>query len=68
VSYAAEKGKSFAELSLNEYKKFSPMFGEDVRKISIKSSLAARDVVGGTAPKRVKQALAKARKMVGEGK
>ncbi len=67
VSYAAEKGKSFAELSINEYKKSSPLFGEDVRKISIKSSLAARDVAGGTAPKRVKQALTKARRMVGKG-
>ncbi|HUT68119.1 MAG TPA: argininosuccinate lyase [Dehalococcoidales bacterium] len=66
VSYAAEKGKPFAELGINEYKKFSPLFGEDVRKISIKSSLAARDVVGGTAPGRVKQALARARKAVGE--
>ncbi len=64
VSYAAEKGKSFAELSINEYKKFSTLFGEDVRKISVKSSLAARDVTGGTAPKQVEQALAKARKMV----
>ncbi|MCK4862827.1 MAG: argininosuccinate lyase [Dehalococcoidales bacterium] len=64
VSYTAKKGKSFAELSINEYKKFSPLFGENVRKISIKSSLAARDVVGGTAPKRVKQALAKARKII----
>jgi argininosuccinate lyase len=64
VSYAAGKGKSFAELGLNEYKKFSSKFGEDVRKISIKSSLAARDVVGGTAPKRVRQALTKARKII----
>ncbi len=68
VSYAVEKGKSFAELSINEYKKFSPLFGEDVRKISVKSSLAARDVTGGTAPKQVERALAKARKMVEGGK
>jgi len=67
VSYAAEKGKTFAEISINEYKKFSPSFGEDVRKIDVKSSLDARNVIGGTAPKRVKQALAEARKLVGEG-
>ncbi len=67
VSYAAEKGKTFAEIGISEYRKFSPLFGDDVREISIKSSLAARNVIGGTAPKRVKQALAKARKMVGEG-
>jgi len=64
VGYAAEKGKSFTELSTGEYKKFSSLFNEDVCKISIKSSLAARDVVGGTAPKRVRQALARARKII----
>jgi len=67
VSYAAEKGKSFAKLGINEYKKFSPLFGEDVRKINVKSSLDARNVIGSTAPKQVEQALAKARKLVGEG-
>jgi argininosuccinate lyase len=61
VKYAAEKGK----LGINEYRRFSPLFDEDVKKISVRSSLAARDVPGGTAPRRVKQALAKARKMVG---
>jgi argininosuccinate lyase len=67
VNYASEKGKTFAELSLSEYRKFSPLFGEDARRITVKSSLAARDVFGGTAPKRVKQALARARKLVGLG-
>jgi len=65
VSYAVEKGKSFAELKLSEYKKLSALFDKDVYKISVESSLAARDVFGGTAPKRVKLALAKARRMVG---
>ncbi|HTY82066.1 MAG TPA: argininosuccinate lyase [Dehalococcoidales bacterium] len=66
VNYAAKKGKSFADLKPVEYKKFSPLFGSDVFKISIETSLAARDVLGGTAPKRVKQALLKAKKMIGE--
>jgi argininosuccinate lyase len=60
VNYAAEKGKSFTALDLSEYKKFSPKFGEDVRKITVTSSLAARNVPGGTAPAQVKKALAKA--------
>jgi argininosuccinate lyase len=64
VSYASKKGKTFAQLTLGEYKKFSPLFGADVRSITIESSLAARDVIGGTAPKQVKKALAKARRMV----
>jgi argininosuccinate lyase len=67
VNYCAKKGKSFAELNIREYRKFSALFGEDVYKITVESSLAARDVSGGTSPKRVKQALAKARRMVGRG-
>ncbi len=67
VSYAVEKGKTFAELGIKEYQKFSPLFGEDVCKITVESSLAARDVAGGTAPERVRQALAAARETVGEG-
>ncbi len=67
VNYAIKKGKSFAELNLNEFKKFSPLFGKDVYQITVESSLAARDVIGGTAPTRVKQALIKARRMVGRG-
>ena len=65
VSYAAEKNKPFSELSLSEYKKFSPRFDQDVYSITIESSLAARDVVGGTAPKQVARALARAKKIIG---
>ena len=67
VSYAAKKGKSFSELSLTEYKDFSPLFGEDVYAITVESSLASKDVIGGTAPKRVAQALAAARKIMKQG-
>jgi len=66
VGYAAEKGRSFAELDLNEYKNFSPLFEEDVYSISITSSLAARNVVGGTAPGQVNQALVTAKKLLGK--
>ena len=65
VSCAMEKGKSFSQLSLSEYKEFSPRFAEDVYSITVESSIAARDVIGGTAPKQVEQALATAKKIVG---
>jgi len=65
VSYAMEKGKSFSELSLTEYKSFSPLFGEDVYSITVESSIAAKDIIGGTAPKQVARALATAKKMIG---
>jgi argininosuccinate lyase len=64
VSYAIYQGKSFPELGLEEYQKFSPLFGNDVYSITVESSLAARNVVGGTAPGRVEQALADARKLL----
>jgi argininosuccinate lyase len=64
VSYAAAKGKTFAELDIKEYRKFSPLFGTDVRKITLESSIAARNIPGGTAPAQVKRALAKARRII----
>ncbi|MFC1956950.1 argininosuccinate lyase [Chloroflexota bacterium] len=66
VSHAIAKGKSFSELSLSEYHEFSPLFEKDVYSITVESSLTARDVIGGTAPKRVARALAAARKTLGE--
>ena len=66
VSYAAKKNKSFRKLSLAEYKKFSPLFKKDVYDITVASSLAARDNIGGTAPKQVEKALTAAKKMVKE--
>ncbi len=66
VSYAAEKGKSFSELGLAEYKELSPLFGDDVYSITVASSMAARGVIGGTAPGGVARALTKARKIVGQ--
>jgi argininosuccinate lyase len=65
VSYAMEKVKTFNELSLTEYKKFSPLFAEDIHSITIESSIAARDIVGGTAPKQVRRALTVAKKTIG---
>lgn len=65
VSYALERGKSFKELDLVEYRSFSPLFGSDVYDITLESSIAARDVIGGTAQKQVRQSLAAAKKLLG---
>jgi argininosuccinate lyase len=64
VSYASKRGKTFAQLSISEYKKFSTLFGKDVHSITVESSLAARNVIGGTAPGQVKKALARARRII----
>jgi argininosuccinate lyase len=67
VSYAIKSGKSFSELSLSEYKSFSPSFGEDVYSITVDSSIAAKDITGGTAPRQVDRALVTAKKIIREG-
>ena len=65
-SYALEQGKYLHDLTLEEYKRFSPQFEEDVLRISVESSIATRDVPGGTAPARVQAALKAARKQLEE--
>jgi len=65
IGYAADKGKSLGQLSLNEYKSFSPLFDDGVFTVTAESSIAARNVTGGTAPLQVAKALARAKKMVG---
>jgi len=64
VRHALDKGKALRQLSLTEYQSFSPLFKDDVFNISVESSLAARDVPGGTAPEQVAAALARARRLL----
>ena len=59
--YALERGVGFHELSLDEYRALSPLFDEKVYDITVESSIAARDVHGGTAQSRVAEAIAAAR-------
>ncbi|MBT9132725.1 MAG: Argininosuccinate lyase [Firmicutes bacterium] len=61
VRHALSQEKSLPELPIADYQSFSTLFGEDVYSITVESSLAARDVPGGTAPERVQQALKEAR-------
>ena len=66
VGYAIGKGKGFSELRLDEYKRFSPLFGQDVFDITVASSIAARKSVGGTAQEQVAAALAAAKKITSD--
>jgi argininosuccinate lyase len=68
VRYAEEKAKELDELSIEEYRTFSPLFDDDALKIDLASSIASRDVPGGTAPGRVRGALAAARARIDETK
>ena len=61
TKHAAAQGRGLEELDLSEYRRFSTRFDEDVYAISAESSIAARDVKGGTGPKQVEEALNEAR-------
>ena len=62
--YAEAQGKFFHQLTLEEYRQFSDHFDQDVFNITVETSVAARNVPGGTAPAQVKEALAHARALL----
>jgi len=64
VSYAADQGKELRQLGLDEYRSFSPLFGEDVYNITVDSSISTRNVPGGTALEQVEAELARARAII----
>jgi len=64
--YAMSKSKNFRELGRKEFRKFSPLFGGDVYKITLESSVASRNVVGGTSPQQVGKALRRAKRLIKE--
>ncbi|MFA4905082.1 MAG: argininosuccinate lyase [Candidatus Margulisiibacteriota bacterium] len=62
VSYCEESNMELDYISLNQLKQFSNKFSYDVQRIlSAESSVAAKDTPGGTSPKRVKEAIKRAR-------
>ena len=63
VRAAEAKGKDLSELDLAELKQFSSAIEADAfDSLTLEGSMAARSHIGGTAPTRVKQAIAKAKK------
>ncbi len=67
VRHAEKAGVDLADLPLAELQTFSPLIGKDVFKVlSPEGSLASRDHIGGTAPKQVRAAIARARKALGK--
>jgi len=62
--HAINKNKSFHKLSLSEYHNFSPRFKKDVYDITLSSSIAARNVIGGTSPQQVETSLTRAREIL----
>ncbi len=63
VLFAMEQGKELNELTIEALREFLPEIDEDVfESLSIESTLAAKNTFGGTAPERVSDALAAAKK------
>ena len=65
VRLGVETGRDLADMRLEELRQFSPLIEDDVFGVlSLEGSVAARDVLGGTAPNRVRAAAAAARAWV----
>jgi argininosuccinate lyase len=65
VAWCEKSGKQLPEAPLEVLQGFSSVIENDVYKVlSLEGSLAARDHIGGTAPKQVKAAIARARRRV----
>jgi argininosuccinate lyase len=66
VRFAETRGCELAELKLSELQRFSSAITEEVYStLTLEGSLKSRNHLGGTAPVRVKAAIAKARKSLG---
>ena len=61
IEYAQREGKVLADLSSEELSRLSSHFDDEALRLDLRSSLATRDLLGGTAPRRVKAALKRAR-------
>jgi argininosuccinate lyase len=67
VADAAAAGRRLETLGLDELRRYHEAFGPDALALgSVQRSVAARDVPGGTAPKRVREALARAAERLAE--
>ncbi len=65
VQLGVKQGKDLAELSLEQLQQFSAVISEDVYAVlTLEGSLAARDHVGGTAPKQVRAAATRAKSRI----
>lgn len=65
VLYCTENNLVLTDLTLEQFKSFSPLFGEDIiDALSIEACVEARRSYGGTAPEMVMHAIKKGRELV----
>lgn len=68
VMYAIEQGKPLEGITLEEYRGFSDLFGDDLfASLSLESSLGSKSTIGGTSSEQVRQALGSARTELDHG-
>jgi argininosuccinate lyase len=66
VKAALQQGRDLAQLPLDTLKSFHPAIGDDVQRVlTLRGSLDARDVEGGTAPVQVRAQIARHRERLG---
>ena len=62
VRFAEQRGCDLSDIGLDDLRQFSALIGEDVyQTLSLEGSLASRNHIGGTAPRQVEAAIARAR-------
>jgi len=67
MRHAIDVGRDLSELPIDDLRRFSNKIGEDVFSVlSLEGSVAARDHIGGTAPKQVRAALARLRERLAQ--
>jgi argininosuccinate lyase len=65
VAYGVAQGKDLSEMSLQELQQFNPVITADVFEVlTLQGSVAARDHIGGTAPRQVKMAAQRAAELL----
>jgi len=65
VQMCVERGCELQDLPLDELRSIDPLFDQDVyTRLTLDAVLAIHDVPGGTAPARVRQAMAEAKRTI----
>ena len=65
VRVCVDRGSDLSDLSLDEMHQFSPLIEQDIFSVlTLEGSVAARDHIGGTAPRQVRAAIARVRALL----
>lgn len=69
TAYSIQENRGFPELSLEEFQRFSPVFGPDVfRVLDVKTALKARKAVGAPSPGNVNRQISRWQKRIASTK